>query len=137
MAKVAIKSKLLDTADSLTADTTRTTVFDLRGCEDIKFHAYVTTTTGVDANNYFKCVIQGCETRNGTFRDVLSSDKLAVGNNIFPTAADDEEGETVLPRFILVKWDETGTITDFDATVRMIYNRPRRGKQVDHGAISG
>jgi hypothetical protein len=122
-----LKSRLLATATNLTADSTDSTVHDTRGMSDMYFAWSVTAAAGGTADtNYFKGKVLGCNTSTGTFVEVpglTTGQFIAATTETTPTAAN--APGVVMPRFIKIQWDETGTITDFDATCRLYYTRER------------
>jgi hypothetical protein len=138
MTTVAQKSKLLDTVTGISATETDSTVYDLRGMEGVRFQFLSSLNTGFSSGSvFFKGSILGCATKNGTFVPTgIESAELVVDVPQYEPAEADAEG-TILPRFVKVKWTETGSMTSFTGTCRVFYSRPRRGKSVDHGAVSG
>lgn len=137
MTKVVQKYKVLDSVTGISATETDSTVYDVRGCEDVVFDFLCTLNTGFSTGTvFFKGKILGCDTRDGTFREILTTAELVVDTpQQIPSAAN--APGTVLPRFIKVKWEETGSMTSFTATCTMRYNRPKRGKGVSHGYMGG
>lgn len=139
MTAVTLKNKLLDSVASISATETDGTVFDLRGAEDVSFTVLATLNTGFSTGtNYFKCSILGCNTRDGTFVPLngLETAELVVDVAQQIPSASNAPG-VVLPRFIKVKWTETGTISAFTATCRMLFNRTKKGPSVAHGYMGG
>ncbi len=121
------KSRLLATATSITATTTDANVYDIRGMSDVRFMWSCTAAAGGSAGtNYFKGKVLGAEKSDGTFVEIsgcTTGEFIAAATEQTPSAAN-APGVT-LPRFIKIQWVETGTITDFDATVRMSFTRVR------------
>lgn len=140
--KSALKSKLVSSVEAITADTTETTLgddgfFDTRGMEDMQFSFLATTNANFSTGtNFFVGEVWGKDSKDGTAYLIAQTSELVANvAQVLPSAAN-SEGQ-VWPRYIQIRWNETGTITDFDATCRLRYNRHRgAGPQVDHGAVS-
>ena len=144
MTVVASKTKLISNQTALAADTSETTLgdagtFDARGWVNPTFSYYCSAITGgVADTNYFQLVILGAGTKTDTkvpINGLSSGQIIAVGGGTIPTAAN--APGVVLPRYIQVKWDETGTVTGFAAKAWVHYTRPVIGPGVDHGNKTG
>lgn len=127
----ALRSKLLDTVTTISATETDSTIYDTRGWTDVQFDFAVSAVTGGDGSNYFTGEILGCDTETGTFVPVpgLATGKLnsTTQASDYSVPASSVTTPVVLPRFIKVRWTETGTITGFTATCRARYNRSPDG----------
>lgn len=134
----ARKSKQLDSVSGISATETDGTVWDTRGWRDVSFRVDVTAQTGGTADtNYFTCAILGCDTEGGTFTPIamLSTGQLlAVGGEQMPDAASEFP---ILPRFIKVRWTETGTMTGFSATCTADFTQDAPGVEHSPGYQGG
>jgi hypothetical protein len=142
MARSALKSVLVSSQASISADTPETTLgidgyFDTRGMEDMQFSFQSTLNTGFSTGvNYFVAEVWGKDSRDGTAYLIETTAELVVDvAQILPAQA--SAAGAIYPRYVQIRWNETGTISAFTATARLRYNRPQAGKQVSHGAVSG
>lgn len=129
------KSTLISDQTGLSADTAESAlgssgVFDTRGWKRVSFRFNVSAITGGLADtNYFQIKILGSDEEGGTFTELAmlaTGQLIAAGSGQMPDAAAEFP---VLPRFIKVKHDETGTITGYAAKVWADYDVEAPGKE--------
>jgi len=143
MARIADKNKLLSSQAAISADTTETTLgnagwFDMRGAEDLRIAFQSTVNTGfVSTTNYFVGEVWGKHTDDGTAFLVAATAELVVNvAQILGDEGDGGDGEVVWPRYLQIRWNETGTISSFTATAYAYFNRKKVGSQVTNGPLS-
>lgn len=98
-----------------------------RGAENISFTFLSTLNTGFSTGSvFFTGAIIGTDDPSGTFaalQSALTTAELVVDvAQTLPTAAN--APGVVLPRFIKVRWTETGSMISFTATCTIRYNLP-------------
>lgn len=140
-AAVGLRSKLLDTVTTISASEDDGTAVDLRGMKNVSFHVLATLNTGfVSTTNFFVCTILGSNTETGTYVPIagLTTAELVVDVGQHIPSASNAPG-VILPRWIKVRWTETGTMTSFTATCRMYYDMDETGpgKQYSSGYQGG
>lgn len=130
-ATVTSKSKVISTVTAISADTVdcdeTAGYYEIpRGATNVRLVVLVTAQTGYSAgNNYFKAYLVGANSPSDTFTRVAG---FATGELVtdvaqeVPTASD--RPGTSVPRFVKVEWDETGSITGFTGTARIMYDLP-------------
>lgn len=142
---VLSKSKVISTVEAITADTIDADdprgYYEIpRGARNIRFTFLATTNAGFSTGtNFFVGRILGADDPSGTFTRVagLETAELVVDVAQQVPSAANAPG-VALPRFIKVEWDETGTITDFDATCRIHYELPQGpGRQYEANELGG
>ena len=123
------RSKVISTVTGISATTTdcdeTAGYYEIpRGADNISFRFLATLNTGFSTGSvFFTGTIVGCDTPDGTYTPIpgLTTLELVVDvGQTFPSASD-APGVT-LPRFIKVKWTETGSMTSFTATCTIRYN---------------
>ena len=141
MATIAGKYKLLSSQAAISADTTETTLgdsgwFDMRGVEDLRVAFQSTLNTGFSTGSaFFTGEIWGKHTDGGTAFLVGTTAELVV--NVAQVLGNDSGGgDIVWPRYLQIRWNETGTMTSFTGTAYAYFNRPKLGAQINHGSVS-
>lgn len=139
------KSKIISTVTTISADTVdcdeAAGYFEIpRGAENVKFTFLATLNTGYSAGSaFFKGYIVGAHSPGDTFTRVagcVTGELVVDVAQQVPTAAD--APGVVLPRFVKVEWDETGTMTSFTATCRIEYDLPAgAGRDGSPGYLGG
>lgn len=125
---VAPRSTVISTVTGISADTDDADAaagyYEVpRGAERISFDVLATLNTGFSSGSaFFKCQILGANDPSETFVPIvgLVTAELVVDVGQRIPAAADAAGVT-LPRFLKVRWDETGAMTSFTATCRINY----------------
>lgn len=131
-----LRSRLLDTVTGISATETDSTAVDTRGMRSINFVFLSTLNTGYSAGTvYFKGSIVGSPTQYGTYTPVpgLETAELVVDvGQTVPSAAN--APGVILPRWIKVKWTETGSMSSFTGTCRMFYEMDPTGPGKQYSA---
>lgn len=141
-ARVARKTMTGDTVTSISATTSGSTIYDLRGrSSGIAFRVAVSAITGGTADtNYFTLTVVGSHTQGGVYAPIaglVSGQILAATGYQLPLSTVTQP--IIIPRFIKFVWTETGAITGFTATVFMDYDDDptTAGRQVAPGTYQG
>ncbi len=111
-----------------------------RGAENISFTFLSTLNTGFSTGSvFFTGQIVGSDDPSGTFTPIeatLTAELVVDVGQTLPTAAN--APGLVLPRFIKVKWTETGSMTSFTGTCTIRYNlRTGAGRQYAANNLGG
>lgn len=126
----AVKRKVLLASATKTANENGSAV-DVRGVENAKFYASFGTVSGT-----WDLKIQGRHTSSDAWTDIPGltfTQVTGATTEQLPTAAN--APGVVLPRYIRYVLTETSAGSAV-VEIGMFYERPRIGKQVDHGSVS-
>ena len=140
------KSKVISTVTAISATTDdcdeAAGYYEIpRGAENISFTFLATLNTGFSTGSVFMTgQIIGTDDPSGTFGGLpvaFTTAELVVDvAQTVPSAANAPGG--VLPRFIKVRWTETGSMSSFTATCTIRYNLPAgAGRQYSADYVGG